>query len=54
MREDDFILNIPTMMLAYRAIKAPTAARSALCALMRTQFAGARESQCLIADNLQV
>lgn len=78
MREDDFILNIPTMMLphaelfgmrklstrgtlwdapaglAYRATKAPTAALSAFCALVRTQFAGARENQRLIADNLRI
>ena len=77
LREDDFILNIPTMMLpyaelfglrklavrgtlwdapagiAYRATKSPTPAVSAFCALVRAQFAGARQSQRRIADNVQ-
>ena len=77
LREDDFILNIPTMMLpyaemfglrklavrgtlwdapagiAYRATKAPTPAVSAFCALVRAQFAGARQNQRRIAENLQ-
>lgn len=76
LREDDFIFNIPTMMLpyaelfgarklavrgtlwdapagiAYRATKSPAPAVSAFCALVRTQFAGARQSQRRIADNV--
>ena len=76
LREDDFVLNIPTMMLpfaelfgarkltvrgtlwdspagiAYRATKSPTPAVSAFCALVRAQFAGARQSQRRIADNV--
>ena len=76
LREDDFIFNIPTMMLpyaelfgarklavrgtlwdspagiAYRVTKSPTPAVSAFCALVRAQFAGARQSQRRIADNV--
>jgi DNA-binding transcriptional LysR family regulator len=76
LREDDFVFNIPTMMLpyaelfgacklavrgtlwdapagiAYRATKSPAPAVSAFCALVRTQFAGARQSQRRIADNV--
>jgi len=76
LREDDFIFNIPTMMLphaehfgvrklavrgtlwdspagiAYRATKSPTPAVNAFCALVRAQFAGARQSQLRIADNV--
>jgi DNA-binding transcriptional LysR family regulator len=77
LREDDFIFNIPTMMLphaelfgmcklaargtlwdapagiAYRATNSPAPAVSAFCALVRAQFAGARQSQRRIADNVQ-
>jgi len=77
LREDDFILNIPTMMLpyvenfglrklavrgtlwdapagiAYRATKSPSPAVSAFCALVRAQFAGARQNQRRIVDNVQ-
>jgi DNA-binding transcriptional LysR family regulator len=76
LREDDFVFNIPTMMLphaelfgarklavrgtlwdapagiAYRATKSPAPAVSAFCALVRAQFAGARQSQRRIADNV--
>ncbi len=76
LREDDFIFNVPTMMLpyaelfgasklavrgtlwdapagiAYRATKSPAPAVSAFCALVRAQFAGARQSQRRIADNV--
>lgn len=76
LREDDFVFNIPTMMLsyaelfgarklaargtlwdapagiAYRASKSPAPAVSAFCALVRAQFAGARQSQRRIADNV--
>lgn len=77
LREDDFIFNIPTMMvayaelfgmrkltlhgtlwdapagIAYRATQSPPPAVSAFCALVRAQFAGARQSQRRIADNVQ-
>ena len=77
LREDDFIFNIPTMMLpyaelfglrklavrgtlwdapagiAYRATKSPAPAVSAFCALVRAQFASARQSQRRIVDNVQ-
>jgi DNA-binding transcriptional LysR family regulator len=77
LREDDFIFNIPTMMLpyaelfgarklavrgtlwdapagiAYRATKSPPTALSAFCALVRAQFAGARQNQRRIAQNVQ-
>jgi DNA-binding transcriptional LysR family regulator len=77
LREDDFMFNIPTMMLpyaelfgvrklavrgtlwdapagiAYRATNSPTPAVSAFCALVRAQFAGARQNQRRIADNVQ-
>jgi len=76
LREDDFIFNVPTMMLpyselfgarklavrgtlwdapagiAYRATNSPAPAVSAFCALVRAQFAGARQSQRRIADNV--
>jgi DNA-binding transcriptional LysR family regulator len=76
LREDDFVFNIPTMMLpyaelfgacklavrgtlwdapagiAYRATKSPAPAVSAFCALVRAQFAGARQGQRRIADNV--
>jgi hypothetical protein len=39
--------------IAYRATKSPTPAVSAFCALVRAQFAGARQSQRRIADNVQ-
>ncbi len=76
LREDDFIFNVPTMMLpyaelfgarklavrgtlwdapagiAYRATKSPAPSVSAFCALVRAQFAGARQSQRRIADNV--
>ena len=39
--------------IAYRATKSPTPAVSAFCTLVRTQFAGARQSQRRIADNVQ-
>lgn len=77
LREDDFILNIPTMMLpyaewfgvqrltvrgtlwdapagiAYRATKSQTPALSAFCALVRAQFAGAKQSRRRVVDNVQ-
>jgi DNA-binding transcriptional LysR family regulator len=76
LREDDFVFNIPTIMLpyaevfgacklavrgtlwdapagiAYRATKSPAPAVSAFCALVRAQFAGARQGQRRIADNV--
>ena len=78
LREDDFILNIPTMMLPYaelfglRKLRGPRhpvgragrhrlsgdqsagPAVSAFCALVRAQFAGARQNQRRIAENLQL
>ena len=40
--------------IAYRATKAPPPAVSAFCALVRAQFAGARQNQRRIAENLKV